>query len=63
MPGNFRIGARLWLGVGLLLLVVIAVIGVTHIDELESAITALLSDKNVKQKVVIDELDDVGPKK
>lgn len=62
IPSNFRIRARLWLGfgVGLLLLVII---GVTRIDELESEIMALFKDQNVKQRVVIDELDDVDTKK
>ena len=64
IPSNVRIRVRPWLGfgVGLLLLVVIGVIGVTRVDELASELTALLMDESVKQTVVIDELDDVVPK-
>lgn len=66
LPSKFRVRPGLGFGAGLLLLVAIAVIGATRIDELESEITALFKDKNVKKKSVndvIDELDDVDPAK
>ncbi|MEF8756556.1 MAG: methyl-accepting chemotaxis protein [Accumulibacter sp.] len=65
MLSNLKIGIRLSIGfaIALVLLVIVATIGVTRVGELQSEITGLVKDKNVKTKLgndVIDAINGVG---
>jgi len=62
MLNHLRIGVRLGLGfaVALLLLIVIAVIGITRVGALKSEITDLVKDKNVKVKLANDMIENIN---
>jgi methyl-accepting chemotaxis protein len=62
MLSNLKIGIRLSIGfaIALLLLIVVAAIGVTRIGELQTEITGLVKDKNVKTKLANDIIDDIN---
>jgi len=62
MLSNLKIGIRLSIGfaIALLLLVVVAAIGVTRVGELQTEVTGLVKDKNVKAKLGNDIIDDVN---
>ena len=59
---NLKIGLRLGIGfaIALLLLVVVAAIGISRVADLQSEITDLVKDKNVKVKLANDMNEQLG---
>ncbi|WP_374690548.1 methyl-accepting chemotaxis protein [Accumulibacter sp.] len=62
MLSNLKIGIRLSIAfaIALLLLIVVAAIGVTRVGDLQTEVTGLVRDKNVKTKLGNDIIDDVN---